>query len=253
LQLYNFQFQFQTFKISTGKNPRTNSPTIMGASPFGLIIYTLAGSVLHFHQLTSYLKLRLDAAFYLSCVLVILLFGSIGYLFADSIIGTINFIYTLQADNSAFSEKWWLTWIRPGTAGIAGAGMLAYLMYGAGGSWRSAKQNFSVARDRAEEVRRLETEKEKVTTGAWLYYSVVLTYSKAVFDFALWAMETFKQRDIEQKMVQPLWCSLGPFAVVGTVALSRSGRAKGNTLSPRTEPVVTDVEKLVIREDESMT
>jgi hypothetical protein len=225
----------------------------MGASPFGLIIYTLAGSVLHFHQLTFDLRLRLDVAFYLFCVVVILLFGSIGYLFADSIIGIIDFIYSLQANNSAFSEKWWLTWIRPGTAGIAGAGMLAYLVYGAGGSWRSARQNFSTARDRAEEAKRLETEKEKVTTGAWLYYSVVSTYSKAVFDCALWATETFKQQDIEQKTVRPLWCSLGPFAVVGTVALSRSGWAKGNTLSPRTEPVVTDVEKLVVRENESMT
>jgi hypothetical protein len=224
----------------------------MGASPFGLIIYTLAGSVLHFHQLTSCLRLRLDAAFYLFCVVVILLFGSIGYLFADSIIGIIDFIYTLQANDSALSEKWWLTWIRPGTAGIAGAGMLAYLVYGAGGSWRSARQNFSTARDRAEEAKRLETEKEKATTGVWLYYSVVLTYSKAVFDCALWATQTFKQQDIEQKTVRPLWCSLGPFAVVGTVALSRSGWAKGNTLSPRTEPVVTDVEKLVVRENESM-
>jgi hypothetical protein len=225
----------------------------MGASPFGLIIYTLAGSVLHFHQLTSYLRLRLDAAFYLFCVVVILLFGSIGYLFADSIIGIIDFIYTLQANDSALSEKWWLTWIRPGTAGIAGAGMLAYLVYGAGGSWRSAKHNFSTARDRAEEAKRLETKKEKVATGAWLYYSIVLTYSKAVFDCALWATEMFKQRDIEQKTVRPLWCSLGPFAVVGTVALSRSGWAKGNTLSPRTEPMVTDVEKLVVRENESLT
>jgi hypothetical protein len=50
----------------------------------------------------------------------------------------------------------------------------------------------------------------------------------------LWAKEMFEQEKVDPYMLPPLWHSLGPFAVTGTIALSRSGWAKSKTGQFRT-------------------
>jgi hypothetical protein len=235
---------------------RSRSRSLVGPnmepSPLLLIMYTLLGVILRFHQVTSSLNLRLDAAFMLYYVVVVLFLGSACYLFANFTIDIIEIASTWRADDPALSKTSWLLWVGLGTAATALLGMLALLVYNLGGSWKSAKQNFATDRAKAEEEAKSINEK-KVAIGVFTLYTWVFLYSRAFFDAALWAMELFEKGKAERQMVPPLWHSLGPFAIVGIVALARSDRVRGETASHRVVSGVADEEKLVVKDSEAMT
>jgi hypothetical protein len=137
-------------------------------------------------------------------------------------------------------------------AATALLGILALLVYNLGGSWKSAKQNFTTDRAKAEEEAKSINEK-KVAIGAFTFYTWFFLYSRAFFDAALWAMGLFEKGEAERQMVPPLWHSLGPFATVGIIALARSDRVRAGTVSPRAVSRVVDEEKLVVKDSEAMT
>ncbi|KEQ68261.1 hypothetical protein M436DRAFT_68251 [Aureobasidium namibiae CBS 147.97] len=188
----------ETFISARSRSRSPVSPT-MEPSPLLLIIYTLLGVILRFHQVTSSLNLRLDAAFKLYYVVVVLFLGSDCYLFTNFAIDIIEIASTWRTDDPALSERSWLLWVCLGTAATALIGMLALLVYNLGGSWKSAKQNFATDRAKAEEEAKSINEK-KVAIGAFTLYTWVFLYSKAFFDAALWAMGLFEKGEAERQM-----------------------------------------------------
>lgn len=178
-----------------------------------------------------------------------LLFGSGGYAVADLVSDISTLICKARGGDTFFFERWWWTWIRYFSAGITGVGATIHVVYRVAGSWESAKQNFMTEYERVPERKQLE---EEVPMAAQAVYSCSFLYARAVCDCALWAKEMFEHGKIDPYMPPPLWHSLGPFAVLGTIALSRSDWAKGKTGPLRTTVGPAEDEKTASEKGGSM-
>lgn len=221
----------------------------MGPSPVALFVYNLLVLVLYFHRFSLYYHIRPDVAFWLYTVLMFTLFGSTGYALADFVGDVSTFVYAERGGDPFLFERWWWTWIRCVTAGMTAVGGTMHVVYRVAGSWESAKRNFLVE---CEEVPRKKQLWKEVPIAATLVYCISFLYARAVVDCALWAKEMFEQEQIEPYMAPPLWHIWGPYAVVGTLALSRSIWVKGKTARLRTEQRPAEDEKTAFKKDESM-
>lgn len=205
--------------------------------------------MIYFHRIVFHLNLRPDKAFWLYLLLVLVFFGFCGYTLVDVTFDLSTFFWINPGRDPGFCEPWWWNWIRFGAAGITGVGMMGLAMYGSAGSWESAKQDFVADCDKASKKKESEQE---VQMHPLQLYSWSFLYARAVGDCALWAKEMFEHGKIDPYMPLPLWHSLGPFVIVGTIALSRSAWARGKTdrLCTRVRPA--EDEKTAPKKDQSM-
>lgn len=203
----------------------------MGPTPVTLFVYNLMILVAFFHRFSVYFHIRLDLAFWLYTVLMFVLFGSCGYAMANIVSDLSTWICIERGGDPFLFERWWWTWIRCITAGIAAVGGTTHVVYRVDGGWEAAKCDFLVD---CEEVPRKKQLWKEVRIAAILIYSASFMYARAASDFLLWAKEMLEQGKIDPYMAPPLWHILGPYAVVGTHAMSRSDWVKGKTSRLRT-------------------
>lgn len=179
-------------------------------------------------------------AFWIHTVLMFALFGSSGYALADFVSDISTWICIARGGDKFFFERWWWTWTRYITAGSTGVGGTTHVVYRVAGSWEQAKQNFLTECERVPQKKQIE---EEVPMAAQAVYSCSFLYARAAVDCALWVKEMSEQGKIDPYIPPPLWHSLGPFAVVATIALSRSNWGRGKTGQLRTRVGPAEDEK----------
>lgn len=162
---------------------------------------------------------------------MLILFGSFGYVLADFVSDLSTWICFERGGDPLLFERWWWTWIRCVAAGITAMCGTTHVVYRVAGSWELAKQNFLTECERVPQKKQIE---EEVPMAAQVVYCGSFLYARAIVDCTFWAKEMVEQGRIDPYMAPPLWHILGPYAVVGTLALSRSGWAGRKTERLRT-------------------